>query len=86
LISRRNFILGSGLVVLAPRTTPLLSFDYSNGAHLIRSGPVDMIQQQYPFASTAILKLACWNDYLDSEHSAPDTCQFVQLSSNWKSI
>lgn len=86
MITRRTFILGAGVVVLVPLTTTLLSSEYSNAAHLIRSRPLDIIQQQYPFASTAILKLACWNDFLDTDHTAPDTCQFVQLSSNWKIV
>lgn len=86
MLSRRTFILGSGAVALAPLAKPLLSSEYLTSRHLAGPRSLDLIQQKYPFASTAVLKLACWDEFLENEPPAPATCQFVKISSNWKVV
>lgn len=86
MISRRTFILSTGLLAIAPLTTPMLSSEYSSSTHLIGSESLDMIQQKYPFASTATLRLACWDEFLDTDNPAPDTCQFIHVSTSWKVV
>jgi hypothetical protein len=86
LISRRAFILSTGVVAIAPRMTPLLSSEPSLSTHLISSDSLDMIQKKYPFASTATLRLACWDEFLDTENLAPDTSQFIHVTTSWRVI
>ena len=86
MISRRTFILGTGVAVLAPLTSPLPSAEHVTSAALVGPDSVDMIKQKYPFASTARLKLAGWDDFLDSGNPESEPCQWVLVSSNWKVV
>lgn len=86
MITRRTFILGSGAVALTKLAPFFSTSEYLNGSHFMSSDPLDKIHQKYPFASTAILRLACWDDFLDTEDSVPNACQYVQLSTNWKTV
>jgi hypothetical protein len=86
MISRRTFILGTGVAAFAPLASPLLSNDFVTSAVLVDPDSVDMIKQKYPFASTARLKLAGWDDFLDSGKSESEPCLWVLVSSNWKIV
>lgn len=86
MISRRTFILGTGVAALAPLVGPLLSNEHVTSAAFVGPDSVDMIKQKYPFASTARLKLAGWDDFLDSGNPESEPCQWVLVSSNWKVV
>jgi hypothetical protein len=86
MISRRTFILGTGVAAFAPLASPLLSNELVKSVDLVDTNSVDMIKQKYPFASTAKLKLAGWDDFLDSGKSESEPCQWVLVSSNWKIV
>lgn len=84
MISRRTFILSAGAAALAPFAGPLLSS--GDGVTVALAGPdsLDLIKQKYPFASTAKLKLAGWDEFLESENPASEPCQWVHVSSSWR--
>ena len=84
MISRRTFILGTGGAVLVPLASTFLSYECVANAGLAESDSLDLLKQKYPFASTAKLKLAGWDEFLDSENPALEPCQWVHVSSSWK--
>jgi len=86
MISRRTFILGTGGVVLVPLASALLSSECGASAALAGSDSLDLLKQKYPFASTANLKLAGWDEFLESENPAQEPCQWVHVSSGWKVV
>lgn len=90
MISRRTFMLGSGLAAVAPLGSLMHASEYTSeratGINLLVDPTLDVIQQKYPYASTAILKLACWDDFLDSDSPTSEVCQLVRVSTSWKIV
>ena len=90
MISRRTFMLGSGLVAVAPLGSLMHASEYASeratSVNMLDQPTLDVIQQKYHYASTAILKLACWDDFLDSDSSNPGACQLVRVSTSWKIV
>lgn len=84
MISRRTFILGTGGAVLVPLASPLLSYEHVSSAGTAGPDFLDPLKQKYPYASTAKLKLAGWDEFLESENPASEPCQWVHVSSSWK--
>lgn len=85
MINRRTFLLGIGAGTLTPIAGSLLTFEQLPSAGVLAEQSVDPLQQKYPFACMAVLKLACWNDFLEMEdQSLQDTSQVINLSASWK--
>lgn len=84
MINRRTFVLGAGAAALAPFASPLLSSGDGVTVALVGPDSLDQIKQKYTFASTAKLKLAGWEEFLDSGNPASEPCQWVHVSSSWK--
>ena len=70
--------------MLVPLAGPLLSYESVANAGLAESDSLDLLKQKYSFSSTAKLKLAGWDEFLDSENPAAEPCQWVHVSSSWK--
>ena len=86
MISRRTFILGSGLAAVTPLGSLMHASGYARDVNMLVQPTLDVIQQKYPYASTAKLKLACWDDFLDSESPTSEACQLVHVSASWKIV
>lgn len=90
MVSRRSFILGSGLAAVAPLGSLVHASEYASEratrVSMVVQPTLDLIQQKFPYASTAILKLACWDDFLDADSSNSEACQLVRVSTSWKIV